>query len=85
QLGHVPMWLYLVPGAISVLVVGSSTFLMPRLGAVNVFVLTVFAQTTVRVLISHYGWLASPVDPITIPKLVGAALVAIGAVLVIRF
>ncbi|MCB0100092.1 MAG: DMT family transporter, partial [Caldilineaceae bacterium] len=64
QLGHVPMWLYLVPGAISVLVVGSSTFLMPRLGAVNVFVLTVFAQTTVRVLISHYGWLASPVDPI---------------------
>ncbi|MEZ4622879.1 MAG: DMT family transporter [Caldilineaceae bacterium] len=84
-LGSVPVWLYLVPGAISVLVVGSSTFLMPRLGAVNVFVITVFAQTTVRVLISHYGWLASPVDPITFPKLVGAALVAIGAVLVIRF
>lgn len=85
QLGRVPMWLYLVPGAISVLVVGSSTFLMPRLGAVNVFVITVFAQTTVRVVISHYGWLASPVDPITAPKLVGAALVALGAVLVIRF
>jgi len=85
QLGRVPVWLYLVPGAISVLVVGSSTFLMPRLGAVNVFVITVFAQTTVRVVISHYGWLASPVDPITAPKLVGAALVAIGAVLVIRF
>jgi transporter family-2 protein len=85
QLGRVPMWLYLVPGAISVLVVGSSTFLMPRLGAVNVFVITVFAQTTVRVVISHFGWLASPVDPITVPKLVGAALVAIGAVLVIRF
>jgi len=29
--------------------------------------------------------MASPVDPITIPKLVGAALAAIGAVLVIRF
>lgn len=84
-LGSVPIWLYLVPGAISVLVVGSSTFLIPRLGAVNVFVITVFAQTSVRVLISHFGWLASPVDPITLPKLIGAALVAIGAVLVIRF
>lgn len=85
QLGRLPAWLYLAPGAISVLVVGSSTFLMPRLGAVNVFVITVFAQTMVRVVISHYGWLASPVDPISAPKLVGAALVAIGAVLVVRF
>lgn len=85
QLGQVPVWLYLVPGAISVVVVGSSTFLMPRLGAVNVFVITVFAQTFVRVMISHYGWLASPVDPISAPKLVGAAMVALGAVLVVRY
>ena len=49
QLGRVPVWLYLAPGAISVLVVASGTFLMPRLGAVNVFVITVFAQTSVRV------------------------------------
>ncbi len=85
QLGSVPIWLYLVPGAISVLAVGSGTFLMPRLGAVNVFVITVFAQTLVRVVISHYGWLASPVDPISAPKLVGAAMVAFGAVLVVRY
>ena len=85
QLARVPVWLYLTPGAISVLVVGSGTFLMPRLGAVNVFVITVFAQTFVRVLISHYGWLASPVDPISAPKLAGAAMVALGAFLVVRF
>lgn len=84
QLAEVPAWLYLVPGIISVAVVASGTFLMPRLGAVNVFVITVFAQTIVRVTISHFGWLASPVDPITAPKLVGAAMVALGAVLVVR-
>jgi len=84
QLGRVPVWLYVVPGIISVVVVASGTFLMPRLGAVNVFVITVFAQTFVRVLISHYGWLASPVDPINAPKLAGAAMVALGAVLVVR-
>lgn len=84
QLSRVPVWLCLVPGIISVVVVAAGTFLMPRLGAVNVFVITVCAQTLVRVAISHYGWLASPVDPITAPKLAGAAMVALGAVLVVR-
>jgi transporter family-2 protein len=84
QLARVPVWLYLVPGIISVVVVASGTFLMPRLGAVNVFVITVFAQTLVRVAISHYGWLASPVDPISASKLAGAIMVAVGAVLVVR-
>ena len=85
QLGRVPVWLYVVPGVISIVAVASGTFLMPRLGAVNVFVITVFAQTLVRVVISHYGWLASPVDPISTPKLIGAAMVALGAVLVVRY
>lgn len=84
NLGNVPLWLYIVPGVISVVVVASGTYLMPRLGAVNVFVITVFAQTLVRVVISHFGWLESPVDPITAPKLAGAAMVALGAVLVVR-
>jgi transporter family-2 protein len=84
QLANVPVWLCLVPGIISVVVVASGTFLMPRLGAINVFVITVFAQTVVRVAISHFGWLASPVDPISVPKLAGAAMVALGAVLVVR-
>ncbi len=84
QLGRVPVWLYLVPGITSVVVVAAGTYLMPRLGAVNVFVITVFAQTLVRVVISHYGWLSSPVDPISAPKLAGAAMVALGAVLVVR-
>ena len=84
QLARVPLWLCVVPGIISVVVVAAGTYLMPRLGAVNVFVITVFAQTLVRIVISHYGWLASPVDPITAPKLAGAILVALGAVLVVR-
>jgi len=84
KLEGVPVWLYLVPGIISAVVVFSGTFLMPRLGALNVFVITVFAQTVVRVVISHHGWLASPVDPITAPKIAGAAMVALGAVLVVR-
>jgi len=64
--------------------VGGHTYLIPRFGAVNVFVVAVFAQTTVRVVISHFGWLESPVDPIGPSKVLGAGMVALGSVLVVR-
>ncbi len=83
-LERIPPWYYLVPGLISVAVVGGNTWLIPRFGAINVFVVAVFAQTVVRVVISHYGWFESPVDPITAPKLLGAVMVSLGAVLVVR-
>ncbi|HKJ23524.1 MAG TPA: DMT family transporter, partial [Myxococcota bacterium] len=83
-LPDVPLWYLLLPGLISVAVVGGNTFLIPRFGAINVFVVAVFAQTTVRVVISHFGWLESPVDPISASKLAGAGMVALGAILVVR-
>jgi transporter family-2 protein len=83
-LREVPAWYLVLPGVISAAVVGSTTFLIPRLGALNVFVITIAASSIVRVLISHYGWLGSPVDPINVAKLAGAALVAGGAFLVVR-
>jgi len=84
SLPHTPAWYLLLPGLISVAVVGGNTFLIPRFGAINVFVVAVFAQTAVRVVISHFGWFESPVDPISAPKLLGAGMVALGSVLVVR-
>ena len=82
-LATVPKW-YFVAGVISVLSVGSSTFLIPRVGAVNLFVVVVASQMTVRMFISHYGWLESPVSAVNWVKLLGAALLVLGAVLVVR-
>lgn len=78
-----PRW-YLVAGAISVVVVGISTFLIPRLGAVNLFVIVVAAQLSVRMVLSHFGWLESPVNPISATKLLGGVLLVAGAILVVR-
>ena len=69
---------------ISVVVVGSSTFLIPRLGAVNVFVIFFVAQFVVRMVLSHFGWLQSPVSPISWVKLAGGLMLFLGAVLVVR-
>lgn len=82
-LATVPRW-YFIAGLISVVVVGGGTFLIPRIGAVNLFVLILSAQLIVRSIISHFGWLESPVTPITWVKVVGAVFLVIGAILVVR-
>jgi transporter family-2 protein len=79
----VPPW-YFIAGVISVVVVGGSTFLIPRIGAVNVFVLAIAAQMLVRMVISHFGWFESPVFPITWMKVFGGLLLVIGSLLVVR-
>jgi transporter family-2 protein len=83
-LPDVPAWYLVLPGLISVAVVGGHTYLIPRFGAINVFVVAVFAQTAVRVVISHFGWFESPVDPVNAQKLAGAGMVALGSVWVVR-
>ena len=80
----IPPW-YFISGVISVIVVSGNTFLMPRIGAVNVFVLTFTAQMLVRMFISHFGLLESPVNPITAAKLIGGGLLVVGAVLIVRY
>ena len=80
---EVPRW-YFVAGVISVIVVGTSTFLIPRIGAVNLFVVVVASQMLVRMAISHFGWLESPISPISWVKLLGGLLLIVGAVLVVR-
>lgn len=76
-------WLFSA-GLISVLVVGGSTFLIPRIGAFPLFVLVFATQMLVRMTVSHFGWLESPVSPVSAAKLVGALLLVAGAVLTVR-
>lgn len=82
-LASVPRW-YFIAGVISLVVVASGTYLMPRLGAVNVFVLVLSSQMILRMVISHFGWLDSPIAPINIAKLIGALFLILGAILVVR-
>lgn len=82
-LKEAPRW-YFLAGAISAVVVGSSTFLIPRIGAVNLFVIVIALQMISRMVISHYGWLESPVAAISPFKILGALMLLAGAVLVVR-
>ena len=75
----IPPYLFLT-GAMSALMVLGTTFLIPRLGARRLFILQIAGQVVMATIISHFGVLESPQDPVTPQKLVGAALLILGAV-----
>ena len=79
NIGSVPAWLYLT-GFISAFIVMAITFLIPKLGARQLVILSIAGQLVMAMIVSHLGVLESPKDPITIKKVVGATLLFAGAV-----
>jgi transporter family-2 protein len=80
RLKQVPVYLH-IAGFISAFFIIGTTFLIPKIGARTFFILLVSGQILMAMVISHFGVLESPLDPITGRKLVAAALVIAGAVL----
>ena len=79
HLKDVPVFLYLT-GFVSAFVVLGTTFLIPHIGARKFFILLVTGQILMAIVISHFGLLESPKDPISIKKVIGAVLVLAGAI-----
>ncbi len=77
KIKDVPGYLY-VAGVISVLMIVGTTFLIPKIGARQFFILLVSGQVIMALVVSHLGILESPKDLITLKKIVGAALVVCG-------
>ena len=73
----VPPWLY-ITGVISALNILGTTYLIPRLGVRRFFILVIGGQILTAMVVSHFGWLTSPKDPVNTAKIIGAALVILG-------
>lgn len=82
DLAALPPWLWL-GGVIGALFVFCGTLLVPRLGAAGLICLVVFGQMAGSLLVDHFGVLSSP-RPVDAGRLAGAALVCVGALLVVR-
>ncbi|MGA2605019.1 MAG: DMT family transporter [Verrucomicrobiia bacterium] len=83
RIKSVPVSLY-IAGVISAFFIVGTTFLIPKVGARTFFILLVSGQILMAMVISHFGVLESPQDPITLKKTVGAILVIAGACLSAR-
>ena len=81
RLKEVPVWL-LTAGAMGGALVFGIAWTMPQLGAGTSFVLMIAGQVISGMLFSHYGLLGSPVEPVTIIKIIGVVLLVAGAAIV---
>ena len=81
RLKEVPFWL-LTAGAMGGALVFGIAWVMPQIGAAKGFVLMIAGQVITGLVLSHFGLLGSPVEPISLYKILGALLLVAGVSIV---
>ncbi|MDR3702657.1 MAG: DMT family transporter [Candidatus Sulfopaludibacter sp.] len=71
----------LTAGILGASLVFAIAWLIPQVGAGPVMITLLAGQVLGGLLMSHYGWLGSPVQPVTLTKLAGVAVMIGGVVL----
>src|SRR5947207_1460930 len=68
----------LTAGAMGGCLVFGIAWLFPRIGASYGTIMLLLGQVISGVILSHFGWLGSPKEPVTIPQLSGIAVMVAG-------
>jgi transporter family-2 protein len=84
RIGDAPLHVAIGGGLAGALYVGSIVFTVRALGVGGLTALTIAGQLGVAMLIDHFGWLGVERSPISVAKVAGVVLLALGAWLVIR-
>ena len=71
----------LTAGLLGASLVFAIAWLIPQVGAGPLMITLLAGQVFGGLLMSHFGWLGSPVDPITPTKLLGVAVMIAGVAL----
>ena len=80
RMKEVPLWL-LTAGVLGACLVFGIAWLIPRLGAGPVMIIMLSGQIIAGLLLSHFGWLGSPVEKISWLKLLGVTIMIAGVIL----
>lgn len=75
-------WALYIGGACGFVIILCLAFVFPKIGAAWAIALVVLGQSAAALAIDHYGLLGMPKDPITLPRVAGLALLALGVSLV---
>jgi len=76
--------LLLTAGALGACLVFAIAWLIPQVGAGSVMIMLLAGQIIGGLVISHFGLLGSPVQPITVMRLAGTLVMIAGVVLATR-
>ena len=76
--------LLLTAGLMGASLVFGIAWLFPKVGAANATIALLFGQIISSLVVSHYGWLGSPTQPITMRSVLGALVMLVGVVVATR-
>ena len=71
----------LTAGVLGASLVFAIAWLIPQVGAGAVMITLIAGQVLGGLIMSHFGWLGSPVEPITLTKVAGVVVMIAGVVL----
>jgi transporter family-2 protein len=77
-------WYYLTGGVLGAIYIATVVATVGSLGAGGVVAATIAGQLAVSIVADRFGWLGLERQPITLAKVAGVALLAIGTYLVVR-
>ena len=80
---QIPWYLY-TGGLLGAVYVTTVLCVVPHIGTANVIAAAIVGQLLTSLLIDHVGFLDVPKNPVTAAKLVGAALLVVGTLLIQR-
>lgn len=84
RIDEVPWHVAIGGGLAGALYVGSIVWTVRALGVGGLTAVTIAGQLGVAIVIDHFGWLGIERSPVTVAKVAGVALLALGTWLVIR-
>jgi len=73
-------WTLYLSGLFGFVIIASLAFIFPKIGAAYAVSLMVGGQCVAALMVDHFGFMGMPRDPLTIQRVIGAALVAVGVV-----
>lgn len=74
----------LTAGLMGACLVFGIAWLIPQVGASSVMITLIAGQILSGMVLSHFGWLGSPVQPVSATNLIGAAVMVGGVLLATR-
>lgn len=80
-LSSMPLWM-LLGGALGAFYVGITVFAAPYLGAALLVSLVIAGQILISLALDHFGVAGFPENPLTLGRLIDAAVVLVGVVIV---
>jgi transporter family-2 protein len=83
NLADVPPWAWL-GGLIGASYIIATLELGPKLGAALLLALILAGQMTASLVVDHFGLLGFPHHPANLPRLAGALLLVVGAILIVK-